>query len=524
MRDRGRCSPSDCDSEQPDCRARRRVTRACLLLRAGVLGSVGEMGHATSRRRGLIECRRTVERPYPGDDVRASHTGRDRRSVRRSPSPIRGCPLVVPLAVIAMTLRWTQSTRHVPSKVPDQVSTSPRCRPTCPGCTPRRLSIADSGSPCGSSACRLPMEGLTGHARLVRTSSARDVKIVRWRSIEGQFLDNRSALLLGNGFSSNIWSMFRYHTLLGESALDGQAKELFGSGSNFETVLARLAVAQEIVAVVEPRNRGLLDQLNRLVKEVRDGLLGAVQNVHPESWNLIAGQHPVPGTSYEAGFPRFVMETIKTYLPKYARVFTTNYDLISYWASVPGVMADLFPGAGPFDVDKAEDWLSNSPMPKIFYLHGALHLWSSMRSNAEGKHTTGQGASLLEIVRSGMASPDHVPLFISEGSSLDKVARISASPYLSFCARTLASTDAPLTVLGQSLDDVDHHIRLGIQRHPARPVAVGIWVGDVSGPDNKSEALETRATELRGRLPECRDVVFFDVAEHRLTDPGLNCG
>lgn len=351
--------------------------------------------------------------------------------------------------------------------------------------------------------------------------------ITDWASIEETFagsggLASGGALLLGNGFSSNIWSAFGYRTLLEESGLDGMALQLFGDRFNFETVLADLATARQVLAITAPGKTGLLARLDDLAEEVRDALLQTVGDVHPNANRLVVGQQP-KGKVGVVGVPVEVLDKLAQYMQRYSKVFMTNYDLISYWAKVRSGMADLFPGADPFDEHQAEVWLATSPLPKMFFLHGALHLWRSLESNAEGKYTAGTDRQLLDVIRESVDHRDRVPLFISEGSSPEKVARISASPYLSFCARALADADAPLTILGQALGDVDRHVCEAIERHPARKVAIGVWVGDIDKSD-RDEVLLTRATEIRGRLPKCRDVGFFDSAEHPLTAPGLRAG
>lgn len=338
-------------------------------------------------------------------------------------------------------------------------------------------------------------------------------RTVEWSAIEEGFAGDGDVgaggvLLLGNGFSMNIWPAFGYRTLVDRSGLGGTARELFGSRTNFETVLAELSTARRVLGVARPGEDHLLALLKNLASEVRDALLETVGEVHPDASGLVAGLERV-------------LDGLAKYLPRYAKVFATNYDLLSYWAAVQGDVADLLPGSEPFDEQLAESWLRNA-RPKIFFLHGALHLWRSLLTNAEGKHTANTDTRLLDVIRSSVNHPDRVPLFISEGSSEEKVARISASPYLSFCGRALAEADAPLTVLGQALADVDQHICEAIERHPNRKVAIGVWVGDVQ-PDGRKEALVTRATATRGRLANCRDVVFFDSAEHSLASPKLCC-
>ena len=354
------------------------------------------------------------------------------------------------------------------------------------------------------------------------------VQVVEWASIESSFsgdgeVGSGGALLLGNGFSSNIWSEFGYGTLLERSGLAGPARDLFRDRCNFETVLAELSTAQQIVGVVAPDADELLGRMDDLAIQVRDALLATVGKVHPEANRLLAGQK-TRGKFGFVGVPVQVLEDLAKHMPWYSRVFVTNYDVISYWAAVQAGVADLFPSSDPFDVGLAEHWLANNSQPKIFFMHGALHLWRSLSTNVEAKHTASSSTLLLDVIKASVEHPDRLPLFISEGSSAEKVARIRSSQYLSFCARVLIETDAPLTVLGQALLDVDEHIRDAIEHHPDRKVAIGVYVGDIDDPDAAAQELAIRATAIRGRLAKCRDVVFFDSAEHPLTSSKLRCG
>lgn len=362
---------------------------------------------------------------------------------------------------------------------------------------------------------------------MTEASTTPAAQTVSWASIEEKFagggdVGTGGVLLLGNGFSMNIWSAFGYSTLLERSGLDGKARELFGSRTNFETVLAELSTALSVVGVVAPDEDDLTVKLKGLACEVREALLETVGEVHPDANQLVAGLLASSNCGV-VDMPARVVEELATYLARYAKVFVTNYDLIAYWVAVKGKVADLFPASDPFDEQQAEDWIANNTQPKLFFPHGALHLWRSLVTNQEGKHTVALQTRLLDVIRSSAEHPDQVPLFISEGSSEEKVARISASPYLSFCGRALANAQAPLTVLGQALLDVDRHICDAVERYPCREVAVGVWVGDVD-PDGQMQTLVTRATEIRGRLANCRNVVFFDSAEHPLTNPKLHSG
>lgn len=348
-------------------------------------------------------------------------------------------------------------------------------------------------------------------------------EIVQWTSIASEFEGDGTAgdggvLLLGNGFSVNVWAAFRYDSLLEESGLAGAARTLFGTRTNFEAVLAELSVADQVVRVAAPEAAELPERLSGLASEVREALFAAVDKVHPDAYQL-AGSADGVSNGFTAN-QQHVVDELAAHLPRYAKVFVTNYDLLAYWGAVKGELADLFPGRDPFDERRAERW-SASSRTKIFFLHGALHLWRSLRTNAEGKHTVGLNSALLDEIRLNGEHVDRVPLFISEGTSAEKVARISASPYLSFCGRALADATEPVTVLGQGLTEADRHISDAIQEHPERRVAVGVHVDASADETARASELRTKAAEVGGRLSRCREVVFFDSAEHPLTSPRL---
>lgn len=350
------------------------------------------------------------------------------------------------------------------------------------------------------------------------------VEMVAWADIENEFAGdggaaNGGSLVLGNGFSTNIWSAFGYPSLLQRSGLVGRALSLFRGRSNFETVLAELSTALQVLEVTAPGARSLHKDLEDLAAEVRESLIETVGAVHPDAQRLTA-KVMRPRRLIRLG--KEVLPELAGYMPRYANIFVTNYDLISYWAAVKGGIADLFPGSAPFDVNQAEYWRETNASPKIFFLHGALHLYRSLSTNAEGKQIAGTSTRLLDVIRTSVNNPDLVPLFISEGTSAQKMARIRTSQYLAFCDRALGDDDAQLTVLGQALGDVDQHIIHAIERHPRRKVAVGVWVGDVDE-KHRNRELKIRATVIRGRIAKCRDVVFFDSAEHPLTAPTLRC-
>ena len=123
-------------------------------------------------------------------------------------------------------------------------------------------------------------------------------------------------------------------------------------------------------------------------------------------------------------------------------------------------------------------------------------------------------------MRRNLEDPLYSPLFISEGTTEEKVASIRKSEYLSFTSRVLRNTDMPLTVLGHSLSNQDAHICRSLQAFPDRHIAIGVHLRSSSSGD---DALEVNGRELAGRIPACKNVTVFDASEHPLTSETLVC-
>jgi len=115
-------------------------------------------------------------------------------------------------------------------------------------------------------------------------------------------------------------------------------------------------------------------------------------------------------------------------LLEFDTVYTTNYDLLVYWAVMtdrPSDFRDFFWGPdASFDPD---DVSTAAGVTRILYLHGALHLYT-LADGGTAKLTAG-GRNLLSK-RSARTST--VPLFVCEGHSRDKRIAIARSDYLSF--------------------------------------------------------------------------------------------
>jgi hypothetical protein len=123
--------------------------------------------------------------------------------------------------------------------------------------------------------------------------------------------------------------------------------------------------------------------------------------------------------------------SINQELARYRTVFTTNYDLLNYWAiqHSPQAIDDLFQGPEPgFDLSATA-----TDKTRLLYLHGGLHLVRNQDGTARKLMST-EGTLLGSFaINNTIKTLDDVPLFVNEGPSADKLKTIRSSDYLSFC-------------------------------------------------------------------------------------------
>lgn len=312
-------------------------------------------------------------------------------------------------------------------------------------------------------------------------------------------------LLFGNGLSQSIWRGFAYSSLFGQACrarrLTSQDLELFRrlETSNFEVVLAALNAARLALGALGADARLVESHYCRLQR-----VLGAT----------VRAAHVRRG-----GVPDEALASMKTTMQGHEVVFTTNYDLLAYWAmgyeEAYGHLADLFwtPGShGPCQFDLANAHLREGWTP-LYYLHGALHLVVHSDGTIR-KLTRTPPETLLDQFGAPMAGdPRARPLLVTEGTAREKLRAIKGNAYLSHAYVQLCACDLPLVVFGSSLGPQDRHLTAAINAHPERPVAVSVTAGQ-----GQRERLATEA-RIRGSLATKR-LFFFDAATHPLGEYG----
>lgn len=319
-----------------------------------------------------------------------------------------------------------------------------------------------------------------------------DNTLPSWEAVEGQC--EWSGLLLGNGFSQNVWARFGYQSLFetasqaGESQLVAEDLALFQglATHNFEVVLSALSTSK-LVAHALGQEAGLLSARE---SSIRNALIAAVHRVHVP-WGTV---------------PENTLNHLAAALANFESIYSTNYDLLVYWSMMrqPASFRDFF-WSSEFDITNTEVWGKKT---KVHFLHGGLHLYRKPNGQTL-KRAAQAGANLLDVFATDFGGA--LPLFISEGTASEKLASIYRSNYLSFLMSRFTEDASPIVVFGHSLGESDTHILDILRSRPGREIAVSMRPGG---------NIVQRKAGMIEELPDAQ-LTFFEASTHPLGRPEL---
>jgi Domain of unknown function (DUF4917) len=296
-------------------------------------------------------------------------------------------------------------------------------------------------------------------------------------------------LLLGNGFS-RAWKddIFAYSALRDRADFGGlsphawQVFDALGT-SDFEAVMRALRTTGTLLPVYDQNQLSLSKVMRRDAEGLKEVLVQTIAGSHPASPNAVTQE------AYAA---------CRRFLANFADIYTVNYDLLLYWTLMQTAIAPEVPCDDGFrapEDDPEAAFVTWDPgsvgSQTVHYVHGALHLFDS--GPELRKYTWCRtGVRLIDQIRDAMGR-GYFPVFVSEGDSQEKLARIRHSAYLSRAERSLIAIGGSLVVFGHSLSEADRHIGAAIARSRVRQLFMGIH-GDPEAPYNR--ALRTRADAL----------------------------
>ena len=326
-------------------------------------------------------------------------------------------------------------------------------------------------------------------------------------------------LILGNGFSIALKpDIFSYGSLF-DNADFGDAKHvpaLFAAlkTNDFEIVIRHLQDTARVVEVYRPKLTKLVARLRADAAAIKSALVNAIAARHPDR------PYDIDPDQYRA---------CRIFLSRFDHLFTLNYDVLLYWALMQDEVddLDLRPDDGfrhPED-DPDQPWVSwqQANSASVNYLHGALHLFDN--STEIIKYTWSKtDVPIVEQIRQSL-DEDRYPIFVAEGKSGTKKARILHNAYLHKAMRSLegcCKTPAnSIFVYGHSLHPNDDHVFRSVVCGGVSKLYVSLY-GDLDNHNNQSIReraagfVEERFEQRGERYP--LTVKFFDAQSAQVWD------
>ncbi|CAA0081237.1 DUF4917 family protein [Zhongshania aliphaticivorans] len=266
-------------------------------------------------------------------------------------------------------------------------------------------------------------------------------------------------LMLGNGFSVSLFpSIFNYKRLA-ENIESERINMLFDAidTHDFEFVMRRLLEAVDIVQHYDS-SEGITEYIHEDIEELKRTLIHVISKSHPPKPSEITDHQ------YES-CRKFLLNFEK------GKTYTFNYDLILYWVlmhfnddkelKLPCDDGFRYPHSDEYVPDEERDtslhWeIGRESGQSTYYIHGAMHIFSD-GSDIEKLSYANLGVPLAEQVKQAI-DQDRFPVFISEGSTDHKLARIKKNGYLSRTFSSLKSITGYLFIFGHSIRDEDDHV------------------------------------------------------------------
>ena len=287
-------------------------------------------------------------------------------------------------------------------------------------------------------------------------------------------LARRRVLLLGNGFTqAAVGKSFSYSNLrksinvgnLNVGQAIHQIFDYFGT-DDFERIIQELLDADYIGS----QYKLTAGQMKADAETLKNELIAAISTQHPD--------HPWDGIT-----DKQYLRT-KDFLKCFKELYSTNYDLLLYWAFLWGELTDQFK-----DGFKKENGLLiwEGAEQSVHYIHGGLHLfhlnWSSKAEVQQDVELNLFNVIKLSSKRDGEHLKDQIeqrlnkgifPLTVAEGNWKAKLNKVGGHPYLRHCLKALSNNSHTVMTLGLSFGQ-DDHILKAIGDSPCKQVWVGVY-------------------------------------------------
>lgn len=317
--------------------------------------------------------------------------------------------------------------------------------------------------------------------------------------------EKQRVLLLGNGFSMAYnHERFSFTSLLESAVENGLIEEnspMYKVFQEFETkdfeeVIKLLESSSKVIDYYSAGNPTLKSELINDSHALKEHLVSIITNNHPEKATVISSEEYISCIDF---------------IKHFSSIYTLNYDLLLYWATMK--LKELKPhydndphfrltdiSDGFADIDGDVVYLNDSAVKhKIHYLHGALHIFDHKYKIVKSTYLR-TGKTLRQQTLENLEESNY-PIFISEGTSDQKKAKIIHNAYLNHSYKSLNKiSSGNLIVFGTMLKTNDNHIREAIINNRIKNIYIGI-----SSVDKIKEF-----DSFVGKLNVARKVHFYD--------------
>ena len=299
--------------------------------------------------------------------------------------------------------------------------------------------------------------------------------LLTYEKVKSKIGDEKRTLLLGNGFSMAYNKERFSFTNLFDSAVDkkliDKSTPVYKIFQNFES-----KDFEKVIKLLESSFwvfDGYNIECNKLkieedIKDLKKHLVDTITNNHPDKITDIKDNE---------------FSNSMNFISFYEKIYTLNYDLLLYWSCLKllddsAIQGKLKVTDGFIENDNEEHLhFSNEKHTSqtIFYLHGGLHIYDKQSEIIKATYSR-TGKTLKDQTLENLAQ-DIYPVFISEGNSENKKAKIIHNAYLNHCYKSLANSggkNSHLVIFGTHLKANDNHIKDIILKGKFENIYIGL--------------------------------------------------
>ena len=340
-------------------------------------------------------------------------------------------------------------------------------------------------------------------------------KMLEYSEVLEKTKEQTNFLLLGNGFSMSYnKERFSFTSLLESAVSQGliqKSSPVYSVFKQFETkdfeeVVKLLETSVQVIKQYCKLNEECEKKILKDAIALKKHLVEIITNNHPEKITDILDEE---------------YENCADFIKMFKKVYTLNYDLLLYWTTIR--LLDLIEEKKIKDVilsptdgfkegdEEGKDYVvfgndSTSPQ-EIYFLHGALHIFD--KKNKIIKNTFRRTDVALKEQTLINLEKDIYPIFVSEGTSEQKLAKIIHNAYLNHCYKSLKTigggkkTESNLIIFGTLLKTNDKHIREAIIKSKVKKIYFGI-----SSESDKNQLEEFAIQLSKATIP--KQVYYYD--------------